>query len=77
MNSRLRAEPRQPAHFPMPKAATVPLAAAMFPRPWCRRSIGCKQGSIGICTSAIFKAEFTHELKTWVGRPTALSHAPP
>jgi tryptophan synthase beta chain len=25
--------------------------------------------------SADFQAEFTHELKTWVGRPTALSHA--
>src|SRR5579859_1274994 len=23
-----------------------------------------------------FQAEFLHELKTWVGRPTALSHAP-
>jgi tryptophan synthase beta chain len=23
-----------------------------------------------------FQAEFTHQLKTWVGRPTALSHAP-
>ena len=23
-----------------------------------------------------FQAEFKHELKTWVGRPTALSHAP-
>ena len=23
-----------------------------------------------------FQAEFMHELKTWVGRPTALSHAP-
>jgi len=26
--------------------------------------------------SAQFQAEFEHELKTWVGRPTALSHAP-
>src|SRR6202050_4690517 len=26
--------------------------------------------------SADFQAEFHHELKTWVGRPTALSHAP-
>jgi len=25
--------------------------------------------------SADFQAEFTHELRTWVGRPTALSHA--
>src|ERR1700736_2457902 len=25
---------------------------------------------------AEFRAEFTHELKSWVGRPTALSHAP-
>src|SRR3979411_3264451 len=24
---------------------------------------------------AEFQAEFSHELKTWVGRPTALSHA--
>ena len=23
-----------------------------------------------------FQAEYTHELKTWVGRPTALSFAP-
>jgi tryptophan synthase beta chain len=26
--------------------------------------------------SADFQSEFTHELKTWVGRPTALSYAP-
>ena len=26
--------------------------------------------------SADFQREFTHELKTWVGRPTALSFAP-
>ncbi len=26
--------------------------------------------------AADFQAEFAHELKTWVGRPTALSHAP-
>jgi hypothetical protein len=26
--------------------------------------------------SAQFQAQFNHELKTWVGRPTALSHAP-
>ena len=25
---------------------------------------------------AEFQAEFSRELKTWVGRPTALSHAP-
>src|SRR3974390_3169466 len=35
-----------------------------------------QQGLDRYLHDADFQAEFTHELKTWVGRPTALSHAP-
>ena len=75
MSSPLRAD-AAPRACPTPRAATAPSAAATCRRPWCRRSIGCRPASTAICTSAEFQAEFNRELKTWVGRPTALSPAP-
>ena len=44
---------RRCSGYPTPRAATARSAAAMCPRPWCRRSIGCRPASTAICTARI------------------------
>ncbi len=65
--------PRRPRPCQTPGAVSAPSAAVMCRRLWCPRSIGCRLASSVICIHADFQAEFKHELKSWVGRPTALS----
>jgi phosphoribosylanthranilate isomerase len=65
---------RRPA-FPTPAVVTVPLAGAMFLKPWCLRSIGCKRVSSGICTAPNFRPSSVMSSRVgWAAQPLLPMH---
>src|SRR5580700_7837646 len=75
MNSQLR-EDRAPPNFPDAKGRYGAFGGRYGPETLVPALDRLQAGVDRYLHSAEFQAEFNHELKTWAGRPTALSHAP-
>jgi tryptophan synthase beta chain len=75
MNSQLREAPPSPI-FPDAKGRYGAFGGRYIPETLVPALDRLQAGVGRYLHSADFQAEFNHELKTWVGRPTALSYAP-
>ena len=76
MNSPLRADTAQYTAYPDVKGRYGSFGGRYVPETLVPALDRLQAGVTRHLHSAAFQAEFTHELKTWVGRPTALSFAP-
>ncbi len=76
MNATFRAEAAPAAAFPDARGRYGAFGGRYVPETLVPALDRLQAGVTRHLHSADFQAEFTHELKTWVGRPTALSFAP-
>src|SRR5882757_5966616 len=76
MNSPLHADSAPPAAFPDLKGRYGSFGGRYVPEILVPALDRLQAGVTRHLNSADFQAEFNRELKTWVGRPTALSFAP-
>src|SRR6202140_1545145 len=76
MNSQLRADSTQYGAYPDAKGRYGSFGGRYVPETLVPALDRLKAGVTRHLNSPAFQAEFNHELKTWVGRPTALSFAP-
>ena len=76
MNSPVRADTAQYTAYPDAKGRYGSFGGRYVPETLVPALDRLQAGVTRHLHSAAFQAEFTHELKTWVGRPTALSFAP-
>ena len=76
MNSQPRVDIAAPFTVPDLKGRYGPFGGRYVPETLVPALDRLQAGVDRYLNSADFQAEFTHELKTWVGRPTALSFAP-
>src|SRR5450631_813290 len=76
MNSPLRADLAQSPVYPDAKGRYGAFGGRYVPETLVPALDRLQSGVERFLKDAEFQAEFTHELKTWAGRPTALSHAP-
>src|ERR1700726_2465466 len=76
MNSRLRADTAQFKSYPDAKGRYGAFGGRYVPETLVPALDRLQAGVERYLQDAEFRAEFTHELNSWVGRPTALSHAP-
>ena len=76
MNSQPRTDAGQFAAFPDAKGRYGAFGGRYVPETLVPALDRLQAGVNRHLNSAAFQAEFHHELKTWVGRPTALSFAP-
>src|SRR6202043_165239 len=75
MNSRLRADTAQFKSYPDAKGRYGAFGGRYVPETLVPALDRLQAGVERYLQDAEFRAEFTHELKSWVGRPTALSRA--
>jgi tryptophan synthase beta chain len=75
MNSPLRTGRAEGARYPDAKGRYGKFGGRYVPETLVPALDRLQAGVDRYLPSAEFQAEFAHELKTWVGRPTALSHA--
>jgi tryptophan synthase beta chain len=76
MSSQLRANSAPPAVYPDLKGRYGSFGGRYVPETLVPALDRLQAGVTRFLNSPDFQAEFSHELKTWVGRPTALSFAP-
>jgi tryptophan synthase beta chain len=76
MNSSLRANPEPSFDFPDARGRYGAFGGRYVPETLVPALDRLQAGVVRHLKSADFQAEFTQELKNWVGRPTALSFAP-
>ena len=76
MSSILRGDAAPPAAYPDAKGRYGAFGGRFVPETLVPALDRLQAGVDRYLHSDDFQAEFNHELKTWVGRPTALSHAP-
>jgi tryptophan synthase beta chain len=76
MNSQLRVDPALFAAYPDIRGRYGSFGGRYVPETLVPALDRLQAGVTEHLHSAAFQAEFNHELKTWVGRPTALSFAP-
>jgi tryptophan synthase beta chain len=75
MNSQLRADAASAGAYPDAKGRYGAFGGRYVPETLVPALDRLQAGVDRYLSSAAFQAEFLHELKTWVGRPTALSFA--
>jgi tryptophan synthase beta chain len=76
MNSQVRMDTAQYESYPDAKGRYGSFGGRYVPETLVPALDRLQAGVVLHLHSAEFQTEFTHELKTWVGRPTALSFAP-